>query len=141
MLKSLNFDSPPYRILWQVCLSHFAIAWFFADKEVDIQLHDTYFVLAVWHVGIILGLLLACLGLVYWLLRNRPLTHWMCIAHSWVTSLGSSILLFAVLIQSVLAKDPQPVFNALTYIFILVPLLLFAVQILLPINVVRGFLS
>jgi len=64
----------------------------------------------------------------------------MSIAHSWVTSLGSGILLFAILIQSVLAKDPQPVFNALTYVFILVPLLLFAVQILLPLNIARGFL-
>jgi len=65
MLKSLKFDSPPCLILWQVCLSHFAIAWFFADKTIDIQLHDTYFILAMWHLGIVLGLLLACLGLVY----------------------------------------------------------------------------
>ena len=74
----------PYLLFWFVIPYLLGIA-FFHGGAIDIQLHDTYLVIATWHIGVLQAVLLAVFGLVYWLLRNRKLMPWATVIHVLVT--------------------------------------------------------
>lgn len=52
---------------------------------VDLQLHDTYFVIYFHYIAITVSLLLMFYGFIYWSQRNKSLTKWMTQFHSLLT--------------------------------------------------------
>jgi len=67
-------------------------------KTMDIQMHDTYFVIALIHVGILFSIILGVIGLLYWLMRKKKLINWMTIVHVFTTIASFvSILIGAML--------------------------------------------
>lgn len=51
------------------------------QSAVDFQFHDTYFVVAVYHIGILMGAILLVDALIYWLMRKRALISRLTVAH------------------------------------------------------------
>jgi len=63
-------------------------------KEVDIQIHDTYFVFALIHLAVPISIILAGIAVLYWLFRQKEMIEWMTLFHTFITILP--ILLFFI---------------------------------------------
>ncbi len=86
----------PYLPLWY--LLPFLLFGFmiYGETDLDIQLHDTYFVISSESIGVFFGLLLAGSGVIYWLLRNKRLIKWMTTIHV-LSLLFISVFMFLIL--------------------------------------------
>jgi len=102
----------PYKIFWLSIPILLAISIMGMNQTTDIQLHDTYFVIDVVHVGILFSVIAGLIGLLYWLFRNKRLVNWMTFSHVITTSLF--LLLFMV--NSVFNKSEWSDFNSYTII-------------------------
>jgi len=102
----------PYKIFWLSIPILLAISIMGMNQTTDIQLHDTYFVIDVIHVGILFSVIAGLIGLLYWLFRNKRLVNWMTFSHVITTSLF--LLLFMV--NSVFNKSEWSDFNSYTFI-------------------------
>jgi len=71
------------------------------NYSVDIQMHDTYFVIALLHVGILFVLILAIIGGIYWLVRSKKLIGFLTISHVTIT-------IFLILVIVVFFAKPEP---------------------------------
>lgn len=71
--------------LWVSILPILFIPLFNLKATIDIQLHDTYFVVAKFHIGLLFSIYLALIGFIYWLFRNKKLIPWMTWTHVLVT--------------------------------------------------------
>ncbi|MEM9544854.1 MAG: cbb3-type cytochrome c oxidase subunit I [Bacteroidota bacterium] len=111
----------PYLPLWY--LMPFLLFAFLVNrnKTIDIQLHDTYIVLASGHLGILLSILLVLFGGIYWLVRKKKLIRWMTRVHVLSMLILSVFLFFGLLLsnQSVRSYDHvsyQFIIRAVTYV-------------------------
>lgn len=77
----------PYRFAWVAAPIVFVLPLLSARSIVDFQLHDTYFVSASVHLGLLLAMVLLLIGLVYWLARSLRLVSWMTATHLFLTVL------------------------------------------------------
>lgn len=57
------------------------------NRATNIQLHDTYYVVALFHVGLMLSIILGVIGLLYWFFRKKKLIPWMTFIHVTTTIL------------------------------------------------------
>ena len=129
------FVNTPHKPVWYSIWILAILSIFGWDSEVDIQLHDSYFIFPAVFIGITFSLFLAVIGLIYWLMRNKILVNWMTAVH-----VGSTILSFALVfgIGIVLDKKTELDLNFLkTMNWILLYLIFLAVltQLLFGINV------
>lgn len=83
-MKWPNFNRPHQLFFRCIPIIWLAVV-ILPSKAIDIQLHDTYFVIAYYHWGILFTLLLGGYGLLYWLFRRKPLIKGMIIFHILVT--------------------------------------------------------
>lgn len=70
------------------------------NEFIDIQLHDTYFVISPIHLGAILSFYLGLTGIIYWLLRKLSCVKWMTITHIIFTILACVFFQIFSLISS-----------------------------------------
>mgnify|MGYP001435562515 CR=1 FL=1 len=129
------FVNTPHKPVWYSIWILAILSIFGWDSEVDIQLHDSYFIFPAVFIGITFSLFLAVIGLIYWLMRNKILVNWMTAVH-----VGSTILSFALVfgIGIVLDKKTELDLNFLkTMNWILLYLIFLAVltQLLFGINI------
>ena len=83
----------PYKIIWGIIPIIVILSLINLKGTIDIQLHDTYFVIAFIHLSFFLSAILIITGLLYWLVRRKKLISWMTLAH-----VLSTILLFLSII-------------------------------------------
>lgn len=69
-------------------------------STVDVQLHDTYLVIAPLHLGLFLSSFICGLSGCYWLVRKKKLINWITVTHVIATGIGFFII-------TVLALTPK----------------------------------
>jgi len=83
-MKMINFEKP-----YQLFVVAIGIIWLgvilTSAEAIDIQLHDTYFVIAYYHIALFFTIVFGGFSLGYWLFRKKPLIHWMTIFHTTIT--------------------------------------------------------
>lgn len=85
----------PYHLFFVVALLHLLIGIksFYDDTTLDINLHDTYYVISHFDVAIVLGFLYFLQGLGYLIVQKilkRKLVDWLTIVHTFIM-IGSFI--------------------------------------------------
>ena len=56
-------------------------------KVIDMQSHDTYWVIAFYHLAIPISIILGGIGLLYWLFSEKRMIKWITVFHSLITIL------------------------------------------------------
>jgi len=90
----------PYKIIWLSIPLVIGLSLIGLNKTIDIQMHDTYLVISLFHVGILFSIILGVIGFFYWLMRKKKLINWMTVVHVIIT-IGSFLI---ILIGAMLAK-------------------------------------
>ncbi len=77
----------------------------FSNSALDIQVHDTYIVIAYTHIGIVSSFLLALLAMVYYFFEKKKikLNKWLTATHVFVT-----LLFFFLLLTNFFMPRPTP---------------------------------
>ena len=111
-------------------------------KDLDINIHDTYYVFSLFHLNTLISIIFVVIGLGYWIMlkANRRLSKWLNLIHIALTFGG--ILLIWILAQlfreSIMAYD----FNSnLTLAIYLIALIAVFGQIIYPINIISGLIK
>lgn len=113
-------------------------------SALDINVHDTYFVISNLHLCILISIYFGIVGLIYWWLkrRKRKLNKWLKLFHIIIT-IGGVLLLFPLVyylfnsIQSSYAVNLEKYYYLNLIIFVISILVLFG-QLLFLINVLLG---
>lgn len=90
-MKLINFNQP-YQLFWASILVIWLATLLLPAETIDIQVQDTYFVIAYYHGAMFLTVLLTGIGLLYWFFRKNKLIRWMTIFHVLITILPILIL-------------------------------------------------
>ncbi len=112
---------------------------FRGNSALDLQLHDTYFVISHQHVSIFIALLFSCFGLFYWLIGKFVVQ--LRTAISMFHLVGSALLVIAILIFSIAMNHSNTIenidsFRKMNTWMSLLMLFFIAIQILLPTNII-----
>lgn len=136
----------PYKILWWTIPIIFLTLAFSRFSTVDIQMHDTYFVISTLLAAIFLSLILALLGAIYWIIKSYSLHSTLSTIHTF----GTSFSLIGIAVISILQITYRPtkptldkleMFGWLNKISIILVLALIAMQIIFIVNVIYGFIK
>ena len=114
--------------IWIPVLLFFGV---FFNKEMDIQMHDTYLVTTKFHLAVLFSIFLFFSGVGYFLFRNFGLNKKLGIIHIFLTVMGTILFVISILTQ--LASSPE---NYLNIDFYLNTTIGFAIAILL---IITGF--
>lgn len=90
-MKPINF-SKSFQLFWGSIPLIWLATLLLPAEVIDIQFHDTYWVIAYYHLEIPITILLAGIGLLYWLFRKKELIQWMTIFHTLITILPILVL-------------------------------------------------
>ena len=109
------------------------------DAMLDINVHDTYYVIAYLHLAILISIVFGLIGTGYWLMgkANRKLSKWLNWTHIGLTFVGPLVVL--ILAQFYQRDIMEYEFNNnLTIVIMVIIILVILGQILFPINIILG---
>ena len=127
----------PYRIILLTIPILFIFTFLSGVEEVDIQLHDTYFVFYALHITALLSIILFALWLIYTLIPKDRLVPWLSVVHILLT-LSIIIFLFVSCIFGPSKLEEGRILFSNSNVFYVIPFLLL-IQILLIVNIIVGF--
>ena len=130
----------PHKILWFVVPAVLALSAMGLRKAIDLQLHDTYLVVGVPHLGVILSLLLVLAGGSYWLVGQQDLVPWLTATHVVLTVLACITILVIGLSVQPAANHAFPSFQSVNRTVLWLLLIAIGSQLLLVTNVAWTFL-
>lgn len=88
----------PHIVFWILIPITLLIGFLKPDKTLDINIHDTYFVIGLISLAVIISIIFGILGLGYWVIikLNGRLVNWLTIIHLIITIIGffSIIIIF-----------------------------------------------
>ncbi len=90
-MKPLNFNQP-HQLFWASILLIWLAVLCLPTEAIDIQIHDTYFVIAYYHWALFLTIFLGGIGLLYWFFRKKGMIRWMTIFHILITIIPTVFL-------------------------------------------------
>lgn len=111
-------------------------------NDLDINIHDTYYVFSLFDLNTLISILFGIIGLGYWIVlkANRKLSKWLNLIHIALTFGG--ILLIWILAQlfreSIMEYDFN---NNLTLAIYIIALIAVFGQIIYPINIIYGLIK
>ena len=131
----------PHKIIWLSIPVVMGLGIIGLNRNLDLQLHDTYFVLASIYVGFYSSLVLAFIGLLYWLVRKKQLIAWMTTLHVLIT-----IAAFILIAGSGLVFDNRhywdiSAFRTINQLLTTVLLIALLSQFLFVVNLVIGLVG
>ncbi|MGE6354244.1 hypothetical protein ACQKCJ_10245 [Flavobacterium sp. NPDC079362] len=91
-----------YHLFWFVSIIVLLIGTFNPDETLDINVHDTYFIIAQLHVAIVLFLFFFLNGFGYWFVHRvlkKSLEKYLTLIHSFIV-LGSFIFYWLIILYS-----------------------------------------
>ena len=83
-MKLLNFNKP-HLLFWGSTLLIWLAVLVLPVEAIDLQIHDTYFVIAYYHWALLLTIILVGIGLLYWFFKDRQMIRWLTIFHVIIT--------------------------------------------------------
>lgn len=89
-----------------------------AQKTLDINIHDTYFVISYWHFGMLLSFIYSFIAVIYFVLiqLNFALIKWITAAHVIITIGGVFLIgLFFQLIRETAPGDFESLLNDINF--------------------------
>jgi len=117
---------------------------FNANGGIDINIHDTYFVMSNYHFATLISILFGIIGLIYWIVKkvNGNLSKRLNLIHVTLTFGG----IFLILILNEFKPKSFEIdtlskydFNEnLEMIVYLISIIIILVQIIFPINIING---
>ena len=134
-MKPIYFNQP-YQLFFGciplICL----LATILPVKAVDIQFHDTYFVFALTHLAIPISILLAGIGTLYWLFRQKEMIDGITLFHTVLTILPVLLLFIWVGFSSenAVSNDIEEETIGLYWLYLIAILLFLLGQILFLVN-------
>ena len=137
-----RITNKPHLIFW-LSIPLIMLSGFVSSIEnLDINIHDTYYVFSLTDLNILISVLFAIIGLGYWIMlkANRKLSKWMNLTH--ITLTFGGILLIWILAQLFRESFMEYDFNNnLTLAIYLITIIVVFGQIIYPINLVRGLIK
>ncbi len=112
------------------------------NTVLDINVHDTYYVIAHLHLAILLSILFGIIGIGYWVMQkvDRQLSKWLNWAHLGLT-FGGTFLVW-ILTKFYRTEIMEYEFNNyLTMVITIVVLLIILGQLIFPINIIYGLMK
>lgn len=112
------------------------------DAMLDINVHDTYYVIAYLHLAILISILFGIIGIGYWIMQkaDRKLSKWLNWIHIGLTFGGT--LIVWILTKFYRTEIMEFEFNNnLTLIITLIILLVIVGQLIFPINIIYGLIK
>ena len=126
----------PYKVIWLSIPILLILSLIGIGSTLDIQMLDTYLVLAPSHVGISLSIILALIGLLYWLVKEKSLISWMTVSHVIATLLTFSIILLAGLSFNHLVEPDFGMFGVINQLILILVFVSMVSQIVFLINLI-----
>lgn len=133
MNKILN---NPHKSIWLTIPVIIALSMTGFNSTIDIQLHDTYFVVASIHFGIFLSIILGIIGFIYWLIRNKILVNWMTAIHVFTTISAFVLVVATELIFKDVIQGDVEAFRTVNLIVFAVMIIAFLSQFIFITNLV-----
>ena len=104
-----------YHLFWFVATISLLIGIFNPDQTLDINIHDTYFVIASLHMAIVLFVFYFINGLAYWSVQKilrKPLLRYLTLIHS-IIVIGSYIFYWLIVLycKLFLSNSEFPLFD------------------------------
>ena len=90
----------PFKIIGYLILIVILISIFEINHIIDIQMHDTYFVISAFHISLLFTLILVISGIIYWLIRKRKLINWMTFFHVGILTISILTVMILLLISN-----------------------------------------
>lgn len=112
------------------------------DSMLDINVYDTYYVIAYLHLAILISILFGIIGIGYWIMlkSDRKLSKWLNCTHIGLTFGGT--LIVWILTKFYRTEIMEYEFNNnLTLIITLIILLMIIGQLIFPINIIYGLIK
>jgi len=109
------------------------------DAVLDINVHDTYYVIAYFHLATLISILFGIIGIGYWIMQKagRKLSKWLNWTHVGLTFGG--ILIVWILTKFYRTEIMEYEFNNnLSLIITLIVLIMIVGQLIFPINIIYG---
>lgn len=112
------------------------------DEVLDINVHDTYFVIAHSHLSMLISILFGIVGMVYWIMQkaDRRLSKWLNRAHIGLTFGGTLVVWILTKFYRTGVMEYE-FNNNLTLMITLIILLMIIGQIVFPINIIYGLIK
>lgn len=87
----------PYILLWAFFSFFFVLLFFRQDHNIDIQYHDSYYVIAAFHMVLFMAFYLALIGGIYWITKDLERVGWLTILHVILTVITALIAMILLL--------------------------------------------
>lgn len=130
----------PYKAIWYSVLFLIGLSIIGWNNTIDIQLHDTYFVIASIHIGVLFSIYLGVIGIIYWLIRKKKLADWMTVIHVVITiSTFALIIITGLIFQKVIEGDFET-FRTVNQILLVVILIALLSQLIFLTNLIFGLI-
>ena len=85
----------PHFMFWILIPIILLIGLLKPDKTLDINIHDTYIIIALLHLAVLISIIFGILGLGYWVVikLNRRLVNWLTIIHLIITVISLCLII------------------------------------------------
>lgn len=145
--KFIKIFEKPHLIFWGaiplLILISFIRKTEMESSALDINIHDTYFVIAHSHFTFITCLFIVFIGLIYYFLykSKRELNPWLTLVHSLVTILAALFLMYPFHLMKTEQYEGFPTMSSDINVEIVIALLVMVfIQMILLVNVIFSFL-
>jgi len=91
------FELRPYQVTGLFALLLYFIGAIWGSKQLDIQFHDTYFIIGIFQLCGLFGLVYILNSLGYWLTRHRALYSWPLYLHLISSTIFASIFVLYII--------------------------------------------
>lgn len=129
----------PYQAIWWSIPIILGLSLLGFKNTIDLQMHDTYFVVSYVHIRILIAVVLGITGFVYWLVRKKRLTNWMTFLHVAITISTLALILIVNLVFQVNEGDLET-FKKVNPILLVLVLMALSSQLIFMANLARTLL-
>jgi heme/copper-type cytochrome/quinol oxidase subunit 1 len=130
----------PYKPIWITIPLILVLSIIGINSAIDIQMHDTYFVIASIHIGILFSIILGIIGFLYWLARSKRLVKWMTAIHVTSTIVTFVVIVLTGLIFKKVIESDFEIFRTVNQIVLVITLIAILSQLIFVTNLFVGLI-
>lgn len=126
----------PFKVVWGIIPIILILGLIGVNSNLDLQLHDTYFVIAAVHIGILFVIILGIIGWIYWRTSAKKLVPWMTLTHTIATVVSFVLIMLAASFFKELVSTNVAMFRAINQLIFLMLLIALLSQVVFIINLI-----